>query len=65
MTLHPKSGHRVASLSGDFKLTMAEFLFLFGRHPSDVRWLESADRLEMLTLLAYSVRRAHRDHGAA
>jgi hypothetical protein len=44
---------------------MAELLFLFGRRPSDVRWLESASRQEGLTLVAYFVRRARRDRGAA
>jgi hypothetical protein len=65
MTLVPRPGGRAGPVSGGFKLTMSEFLFLFGRRPSDVRWLEAADRLEMLTLLAYFARRARRDRGAA
>jgi hypothetical protein len=65
MTLHPGSGRRVASVSGDFKLTMPEFLFLFGRRPSDVRWLELADRMEKQKLLAYFIRRIQPQRGAA
>ena len=52
-------------MSGGFKLTMSEFLFLFGRRPSDGRWLEVADRLEKQTLLAYYARCTRRDRGAA
>jgi hypothetical protein len=62
MTLVPRPGRRTKPVAGDFKLTLPELLFLFGRRPSDVRWLESADRLEKLTLLAYFARR---DRGAA
>jgi len=40
-------------------------LFLFGRRPSDGRWLEVADRLEKQTLLAYYARCTRRDRGAA
>jgi hypothetical protein len=58
-------GRRAHPVSGNFKLAMSEFLFLFGRRPSDARWLESADRLETLTLLGYFARRARRDRGAA
>lgn len=65
MTLIPRPGRRPKPVSGDFKLTVSELLFLFGRRPSDVRWLESADHLEKLTLLAYFARRARRDRGAA
>jgi hypothetical protein len=65
MTLVPRPGGKAGPVSGGFKLTVPEVLFLFGRRPSDARWLESADRMEKLTLLAYFAQRARRDRGAA
>lgn len=65
MTLHPRSGRRAASVAGGFTLTMPEFLYLFGRRPSDVRWLELADRMERQKLLPYFIRRTQSERGAA
>jgi hypothetical protein len=64
MILVPRPGRRNYPVSGDFRLTMSEFLFLFGRRPSDARWLESADGLEKEALLAYFARRTRRGRAA-
>ena len=41
----------------EFTLTMAQIMFVFGRRPSDVRWLETADVQENLALVKYLARR--------
>jgi hypothetical protein len=44
-------------LTADFRITMAEILYLFERRPSDVRWLERADSHERAARLAYMLHR--------
>lgn len=61
----PRPSYEADSTSGDFEFTMSELLFLFGRHPSDVRWLESADKRESLALVSYFGKSARHNHGAA
>jgi hypothetical protein len=59
-----RRNRRTAPLEPEINFTMPEVLFLFGRRPSDIRWLESADRAERLMLEVYFLKRLRPDRGA-